>query len=195
MGKGRHRRDGSGTKAGKTRLGEFTYFSDTIHGRSHVSFKCPIHRIQRAVVEVMLNLNGREEPRLVSVSGHQGEVDGKMGFEVGIANGIFFDRLDEASVSELIRYLTSDSDCRVLDFLLVVTYHYSRDGKMLPVRFDHYHLRFSFEEGAIEVLMHHAKGTRRLPLDELFQIIFEELDRRAEHDRLGDVRAKVLRTL
>jgi len=191
----RRRRGEDSSTAKKIRLGEFTYFSDTIHARSLISFKCPALRMQRAVVETMLNLNGREEPRQISVSGLQGEIDGKMGFEVGIANGVFFDRLDEVAAGELVQYLASNGGCRVLDFLIIATYHYRRGGRMLPVRFDHHHLRFSFEGEAVEVLLHHARGTRRLPLDELFQMIFEELRRWGEKERLGEVRVEMMRTL
>lgn len=192
MGRRRRRR---ASATGRIRLGEFTYFPDTIHGRGLISFKCSVLMMQRAVVEAMLSLNGREEPRLISVSGLQGEREGKIGLEVGIANGTFFDGLDEDAAGRLIQYLTSNSDSRVLDFLLVATYHYHRGDRTLPVRFDHYQLRFSFEEGAVEVLLYHARGTRRLPLDELFQTIFAELRRRTSLGHLGEIRVEVIRTL
>jgi len=191
----RKRRKAPQATAGKDRLGEFAHYPNTIHGIGIISFRCPLPKMQQAVVETMLKLNGREEPRQISVSGHQGEVEGRIGFEVGIANGTFFDNLDVITASELIQYLASNSNCRILDFLLVATYHYRRGGKMLPVRFDHHHIRFSFEEGAMGVTIHHARGTRRLPLDELFQIILEELRRRAERERLGEVKIEAMRTL
>lgn len=194
MGRRRGRGDNP-YRTGKTWLGEFANFPDTIHGRSLLSFRCPVPRMQRAVVETMLNLNGREEHRQISVSGLEGEVDGRMGLEVGVAEGAFFDRLNEAVASRLIQDLASNSGRRALDFLLVATYHYSRGAKLLPVRFDHHHLRFSFKEGTIEVLLHHARGTRRLPLDELFQMIIEELGRRARQERLGEVKTEEMRTL
>lgn len=191
----RRRRGDISITVEKVRLGEFINFPDTIHGRSLISFKCPLLRMQRAVVEMMLSLNGRKDRRLLSISGFPSEVEGEMGFEVGVANGVFFDHLNEEVASRLVQFLSSDNGSHVLDFLLVATYYYKREEKVRPLRFDHHQLRFFFDTRTIEVLLHHVRGTRRLPLDELLLTIFRELISKAERERLGEVRVEALRTL
>lgn len=191
----RRRRGDISTTVEKVRLGEFINFPDTIHGRSLISFKCPLLRMQRAVVEMMLSLNGLEKRRLLSISGFPNEIEGVMRFEVGIADGVFFDNLSEAVASRLVQYLSSNNGSHVLDFLLVATYYYEREEKVRPLRFDHHQLRFFFDTRTIEVLLHHVRGTRRLPLDELLLIMLEELISKAEREHLGEVKVEALRTL
>lgn len=176
-------------------LGEFINFSDIIHGMSIISFRCPLQKMQGAVIEAMLNLNGREEQRLVSLSALPIEAKGIMSFEIGLANGIFFDYLDKPIANNIKEYLSLNSNHRNLDFLLVATYHYNLNGKYLPLKFDHHQIRFFFNTGKIEVLLHHAQGTRRLPLDELLQIIFDEIKRIVKRERLGEIKVETTKTL
>ncbi len=191
----RRRKAGDSIKLEEARLGEFINFSETVHGRSIISFKCPVQKMQRAVIDAMLYLNGHEEPRLLSLSALSMETQGVMGFEIGIADGIFFDNLDEETASGVTEYFSSNSGYRILDFLVVTTYRYSREGRILPLKFDHHLLRFLFNAGKIEVLLHHSQGTRRLPLDELLQIIFDELRRIVGRGRLGEMKVEATRTL
>jgi hypothetical protein len=95
----------------------------------------------------------------------------------------------------LIEYVSKNDSLRVLDFMLIATYHYHREKRQLPVRFDHHHIRFSFlpREKVGQVLIHHIRGTRRLPLDELLQTIFDGLQDIAERDHLGAVRSQVVK--
>lgn len=191
----KRRRTGDSTKLKEARLGEFINFPETVHGRSIISFKSPIQKMQQAVIEAMLYLNGHEEPRLLSHSALSMEMQGVMGFEIGIADGIFFDNLDEETASGVTGYFSLKSGYRILDFLVITTYRYSREGRILPLKFDHHLLRFFFNAGKIEVLLHHSQGTRRLPLDELLQKIFDELRRIARRERLGKIKVEATKTL
>lgn len=191
----KRRRTGDSTKLKEARLGEFINFPETVHGRSIISFKSPIQKMQHAVIEAMLYLNGHEEPRLLSHSALSMEMQGVMGFEIGIADGIFFDNLDEETASGVTGYFSLKSGYRILDFLVITTYRYSREGRILPLKFDHHLLRFFFNAGKIEVLLHHSQGTRRLPLDELLQKIFDELRRIARRERLGKIKVEATKTL
>jgi hypothetical protein len=176
-------------------LGEFANFPTTVHGIGRIAFTCRVSEIKQAIVETMQELDGREQFVPLSVSGLQGELDGKMGFEVGAANGMVFERLNDAMALNLIEYVSKNDSLRVLDFMLIATYHYHREKRQLPVRFDHHHIRFSFlpREKVGQVLIHHIRGTRRLPLDELLQTIFDGLQDIAERDHLGAVRSQVVK--
>jgi hypothetical protein len=177
-------------------LGEFAHFPTTVHGIGRIAFRCPASEIKQAIVETMRQLDGREQFVPLSISGLQGEVDGRMGFEVGVANGTVFERLDEATALALREYVSKNDDLRILDFILIATYHYHEDKRQLPVRFDHHHIRFSFlpREKVGDVLIHHIRGTRRLPFDELLQTIFDGLQDVSERDHLGAVRTQVVKT-
>jgi hypothetical protein len=176
-------------------LGEFAHFPTTVHGIGRIAFRCRASEIKQAIVETMRELDGRQQFVPLSISGLQGEVDGRMGFEVGAANGVVFERLDEAAASALREYVSKNEDLRVLDFMLIVTYHYHGVKRQLPVRFDHHHIRFSFLRGEKvgDVLIHHIRGTRRLPFDELLQAIFDGLQDIVQRDHLGAVRTQVVK--
>ncbi len=190
----RRQKAGDSIKLEEVRLGEFINFPETVHGRSIISFKIPVQKMQLAVIEAMFYMNGHKEPRLLSPSTLPKETKGVMGFEIGIADGIFFDNLDEETARGATEYFSLKSGYRILDFLVVTTYRYSREGRVLPLKFDHHLLRFFFNSGKIEVLLHHLQGTRRLPLDELLKIIFDELRRIVRRESLGKMKVESTRT-
>ncbi|MCJ7770042.1 hypothetical protein MUP37_00525 [Candidatus Bathyarchaeota archaeon] len=175
--------------------GEFINFPASVHGRSLVSYRSPMVRMQLAVVETMLNLDGRRETLQLSPSDLPREVEGTLSFEVGLANGVFFDRLDRQTANHILEHISSGRDRRILDFLIVVGYWYSRGVKTQALRSDHHQLRFLFSPGSFEALLYHSRGIRRLPLDDLFTTIFDELKRTLAREQLGKIRIELLETL
>jgi len=179
----------------KSLSGEFTNFPTVVHGRSQVTYRCQMVQMQLAVIETLLSLDGRTETLQLSPSDLPVEVEGTLSFEVGLANGVFFDHLDRQTANDLIQHIYSSKDQRILDFIIVVGYWYSRGKKTQALKTDHYQLRFLFSQRSFEALLYHSRGIRRLPLDELFTTVFNELKRTLAREQLGAIKIELLETL
>ena len=175
-------------------LGIFANFSPILHGTAKIMFPCQPSDAQHILVEVLQELNGHQEPRILSVADMEGEVKGRMGFEIGIGEGNYFLYLDEETVADLTALLESQRRPRPLDFLLILTYYYKKDGKNMPLKFDYHQLRFLFGQNFFDVILHHVKGTRRVPLDELLMMLFNRYDQKLQRHRLGSAKIQQIRT-
>jgi hypothetical protein len=137
--------------------------------------------VQLSVIRALRQFNGDKRRHTFSIPGHAGEHPGELGFEVGVADGLYFNYLDADAEILFDAALSKKRSFDTLDFLFVVTYHYVRDGRLSPLRFDYHHLRFLFRGGGFDVCMYHCKGIQRLPLDEVLSTILaairEELRR------------------
>jgi hypothetical protein len=179
----------------KSLFGEFSNFSAVVHGRSLVTYRGQTVQMQLAVIETMLSLDGRKETLRLSPSDLPAEVEGTLSFEVGLANGVFFDHLDRQTANDIMQHICSGKDQRILDFIIVVGYWYSRGEKTQALKTDHYQLRFLFNQRSFEALLYHSRGIRRLPLDDLFTTVFDELKRTLAREQLGKIEIELLETL
>ncbi|MFQ6075954.1 MAG: hypothetical protein ACE5Z5_07455, partial [Candidatus Bathyarchaeia archaeon] len=167
-----------------TSLGVFSGTPHPIHGIAQLTHGGPASRLQRAVVQSLYEMNGSKEARPLSVAGRPGTYDGEVSFQIGVGNGVYFDYLDAETLGELFELMNRRNALPVLDFLIVVTYHYLRGGKRVALRFDHHLLRFVFHKDRVELLLAHTKGIRRTPLDELLSRVIGRIIREAERQRL-----------
>ena len=175
-------------------LGTFANFSPIIHGTARIRFPCQFTDAQNVLLEVLKELNGHEEPRILSIADTEGEVVGRMGFEIGVGEGNYFIYLDEETAADLTALLKSRRRPRPLDFLLILTYHYKKEGRNMPLKFDYHQLRFLFGQNVFDVTLYHVKGIRRVPLDELLMIFLNRFDQKLQKLRLGPAKIEHIRT-
>jgi hypothetical protein len=166
-----------------------------VHGVAEVFHNDPSFKVQTSTIEALRKLNGYKESYPLSVSGHLETYRGVLGFEVGVAEGVFFNNLDDKTVRRLCDPLNSSNSYHILDFLIIATYHYSSQGKMLALNFDHYLLRFIFNYEGFELRLFHSKGTRRMPLDELLNRVFDKIRERMQQSFLEGITVKYIKSL
>jgi len=164
----------------KTQLGIFTNFPTIIHGFAKFTYKEHVAKIQRTIVRAFYKFNGSNETYMISPASRAGTYQGTLGFEVGIAEGTYFNNLNEKMTEKLYRSITPWKHYPILDFLIIVTYHYKLKRKKVNLNFDYNHLRFIFSENELEVRLFHSKGTRRMPLDELISRIMNSINQEME---------------
>jgi hypothetical protein len=152
-------------------LGLFTNYPQLVHGLARLTVEAPRGEIQFSIIKALRQFNGDKRRHSFHISGHRGDYPGELGFEVGVADGLYFYYLDTDAENLFTTALSKKRSFDTLDFLFVVTYHYARDGRMNPLRFDYHHLRFRFRVGGFEICLFHSKGIRRLPLDEVMSTI------------------------
>jgi len=183
------------SKRKSSSLGRFTNFPSTRHGTATISHKASNLRIQRIIIESLRELNGYTSPQVLSVASGSGTRQGEVRFEVGVANGVAFQFFDEETLRELMRLLKNRQPFPVLDVLIIVCYYYPKNGRNVPLNFDHHLLRFTFSPGKFTTGLFHMKGIRRIPLDDLLHQVINRVKRKMVENRLKTFKLEYLRTL
>jgi len=114
-----------------------------------------------------------------------------MVFEIGIADGLEFNFIDEEEKNRWLSLLTNRI-FETLDFIWIVRYYVSKKGKNRPLKFDYYMLRFIFRPEAMELRIHHERGTRRLSIEDLIKTIGEKINKELERKEEPPLRLESL---
>jgi hypothetical protein len=155
-------------------LGVIDEFPFIIHGKAVLKHGVPNNRVRELVIQGFYTLNGREEDRLLSVSSRPGPFLGKQGYTVKIGYGSIFDNFNEKTLEKLVKS-TSFSQ-RFMDFQIEISYHYDREGKKVPLRFDQHLIRHIFLSNKIGIMLVHIKGIRRTPLTDVLRLVTKIID-------------------
>jgi hypothetical protein len=182
-------------KQQKSSLGRFTNFPSIIHGTVKISHKTSNTRLQRIIAEALRDLNGYTTRQVLSVASDSGTRKGEVSFEVGVADGLNFHYIDEETYTEIIKPLKARKSFPVLDVLIIVLYHYTKNGKTIPLNFDHHLLRFTFKKGELNAYLFHMKGIRRMPLDDLLHQLINRIKGKMTKNRLKTFKIESFRTL
>lgn len=176
-------------------LGRYDNFPTIIHGIARLLHQIPLPTLQQLLIASLHEINGRKEPYEISVADHPGTYQGELSLEVGVAEGVYFNYLDNHELSRLYESLSSRGLFEILDFLIIVGYHYSREGKKIALKFDRHILRFLFYENTIELNLFHERGIRRMPLDDLLNYVIKNLSQKIERSDLPPLKVEHFRTL
>jgi hypothetical protein len=151
-------------------FGKFDNFPDYIHG-----------------VLTLNKLNNFTTKLELSDADHSKRQEGLMIFEVGIADGSYFQFLDHETVTKLSTYnqvVKNQQVSVLLDVLVIISYHYYRQDKKISLNSDHNILRFIITPKLLNIYLFNAKGIRRLPLDQFLQRLFNKLHEEMKRQHL-----------
>ena len=131
--------------------------------------------LQKALLSALTSLLKSPMSREITVADRDGYSEGSAAFKVGIGNGEAFDILDRKEEERVLSRIENEGWFANLD--LVFHIHYSiSDGRVHKVHRDEYIVRMVFQQQSVEVLVHHAKGVRRIESDELVKILVKALN-------------------
>jgi hypothetical protein len=175
-------------------FGRFSNFPSMIHGTAKISHKTSSTRLQRVIAEALRDLNGYKTTQILSVASRSGRYPGETTFEVGVADDLYFNYLDDETYTHLVTRLKSRRVFQALDVLIVVLYHYYKKEKRIPLHFDHNIIRFTFKKGELNVYLFHVKGIRRMPLDDLLNFVIARIKGKMTENRLKTFIIDYIRT-
>jgi len=155
-------------------LGVIDEFPFIIHGKAVLRHDVPNNRVRELVIHGLYKLNSREEDRLLSTSSWSGPLLGKQGYIVKIGYGSIFYNFNEKTFKKLVT--SSSFSQRFLDFQIIISYHYLREGKKVPLRFDQHLIRHIFLSDKIGIMLVHIKGIRRTPLTDVLGLVTKIID-------------------
>ena len=174
-------------------LGVIDEFPFIIHGKAVLKHDVPNSRVRELVIQGFYKLSGQEEDRLLSVSSRPGPFLGKQGYTVKIGYGSVFENFNEKTFKKLVK--SSSFSQRFLDFQIVISYHYDREDKKVPLRFDQHLIRHIFLSNKIGIMLVHIKGIRRTPLTDVLRLVTKIMDQSFSSNGFNGVTIEELKAL
>lgn len=168
-------------------FGKFDNFPDQIHGRLKIGHRTSIFKIYQIIIQTLNKLNNFTTKLKVNDTDHSNRLEGLMVFEVGIADGSYFQFLDHETMTKLSGYhqlIKNQQISVLLDVLVIISYHYYRQDKKISLNSDHNILRFIITPKLLNIYLFNAKGIRRLPLDQFLQRLFNKLHEEMKRQHL-----------
>ena len=178
-------------------FGKFDNFPDYIHGQLKIGHRTSILKMYQIIVLTLNKLNNFTTKLELSDADHSKRQEELMVYEVGIADGSYFQFLDHETMTKLNDYqLVKNQQVSVLlDVLVIISYHYYRNDKKIALNSDHNILRFVITSRVLNIYLYNAKGIRRLPLDQFLQRLFDKILEEMKRQHLKTFTIEAFNTL
>lgn len=174
-------------------LGQYEKFPQIVHGIASFTYKFSAEKLQRVILQVFYELN-RETYDLSNIT-YLPSSQCTVSFEIGIAEDVSFNFLDEEELGRFLKWVQKNA-LQFLDFFCVARYHVvKKDEKRVPLKFDHYFLRFSFYQRGMELRIVHERGTQHIPLEDLIDFVVKQINRKLIERKLEPLSKRYLRAL
>jgi len=174
-------------------LGQYERFPQIVHGIGSYAYKSPASVLQQAILEVFYRLN-KEDHELSKVT-YIPSSQCKVSFEVGVAEDISFNFLDDEELERCEKSVEKNA-LQFLDFFCVVRYHVVKaGGKRVALWFDHYFLRFIFYQRDLELRVVHERGTQHIHLEDLINFLVKRINDELSKRKLETLSKRYLRAL
>lgn len=158
-------------------LGYYRNFPQLIHGKTSFHTKYSLRTLQKAIIQTLHKLNAYEAPfeEVVGLPPLSLTAKCKVNFDFGMANELTFTYLDKEEALNMKKRVRRNP-FPILDFLCVIRY-YKMTGhqRKRPLKFDYYFMRFAFDEGGMQVLIHHERGPQRIPPQDLLNFVIGQI--------------------
>ena len=174
-------------------LGRYENFPEVIHGIARFTCQSSTRKVQQAILRTLHRLNEQvfSLKDMATFSSSECEVS----FEIGIADGIEFNYLDEEELNRFRKGIVKKA-LPALDFFCVVRYHIKKSGKRVPLKFDYHILRYTFHNKKnLELRVSHQRGIRRVSVENLVTFITKRINEELSQNRLKPLELKSLRAL
>lgn len=152
-------------------LGIYSDFPSFSHFEIGFSLNTSVDKAVIYIVNGFGALNTLEDNIDTSVAGHSGAFSVGRSFEVGMAEGLYFNYIDAHEVERITKLSPYPSS---VDFLVYVNYKYEKGRKLVSLLPDRYLIRFSFEDSLIRVFQ--LGGLRRTPPDDVIVLVAGLID-------------------
>lgn len=150
-------------------LGIYEDFPDTFHCAASYTHKTSKTNLQKTVINVFYALNKQTHNLSDIVTAPSTGCSAS--FECGVAEALTFNFIDDEEIAKFKRLFTEKTVFSTMDFMCIIRYHVK--GK--PLKFDHFMLRFSFQEKTMLILVYHEKGPQRVQPEELLSFLAKNI--------------------
>ena len=174
-------------------LGKYEKFPQIVHRVGSFTYKLSAATLQQAILQTFHSLN-KQTCNLSDVTHFPSSVPCKVSFEVGIAEDIAFNFLDDEELERCQKSIQKDV-LQFLDFFCVARYHVMKaDKKRTALKFDHYFLRFIFYQRDLELRIAHERGTQHIHLEDFVNFMVERINFELAKRKLETLSKRYLQT-
>ncbi|MCS7385925.1 MAG: hypothetical protein NDF55_04200 [archaeon GB-1867-005] len=153
-------------------LGKCVSFPKYSHYTAHYSTVQDIKYIKRAIVKALKSIDGKRDRIILSIAGRMGEVNGERIFQVKVADGNKFKKINSNILRILINSVV-DNILNFIDFEVKIRYRYlDENGRRRSSWSDRYLVRVYFTELTFKIQISHIGGLRRFTPRELGKMIY-----------------------
>jgi len=174
-------------------LGKYEKFPQIVHRIGGFTYKLPAATLQQAILQTFNSLN-KQTCNLSDVTHLPSSLPCKVSFEVGIAEDIAFNFLDDEELERCQKSIKNDA-LQFLDFFCAARYHVTKaDKKRIALRFDHYFLRFIFYQRDLELRIAHERGTQHIHLEDFVNFVIKQINIELAKRKLEKLAKRYLQT-
>ena len=149
-------------------VGTYQNFPENIHKETRFSTSLSNKKLQQTVIQTLNELNTHAS-RLDEVS--EPSIPGCIVvFEFGIAESNNFSYLNAEEAKDVIEVVNKEP-FSLMDFLCILRYYVTRDGKKKPLKFDYYMIRFLFDKNLVTMRVFHEKGPRYVSPEDMVNLV------------------------
>nr|MDO8100272.1 hypothetical protein [Candidatus Njordarchaeota archaeon] len=156
-------------------LGIYHDFPPFTHLDIRFSTRVPTPKTIALITGGIGKLNDLEERVNTWVAGRSGMFSVDRTFEVGIAEGLYFNYLDKREVERISKLSPPPS---TIDFIVYINYRYLKRDKVVSLLSDRYLLRVSVDSSSIKVFQ--MGGLRRTAPEDLITTIIGSINSQAK---------------
>lgn len=154
-------------------FGFYEDFPSHIHRVESFASGCSNLQLQQKLIQCLYEINRKEfsfeEVANPTIPGC------KLIFEFGLAGDEGFNYIDKEEAKKVLSLLMG-AHLHIMDFFCGVRYYKSKEDKKTALRFDYYLLRTIFNQGKVEIQVHHERGPRYVSPEDLIMFILKEMN-------------------
>ena len=172
-------------------LGTIESFPTVYHARASLLYEINSDNLQKAMIAGLQALAQEKKHLDVTVADLPGYRPGEISFKFGVGNKDGFDILDDKEAKRVVLRIEEKGSFRTLD--LIAHLHYTiNESKKHKVHQDQYMARLTFQNGRVEILVHHLKGVRRVSPDELVRLLLSATNRELGRNKYSEAELESL---
>ncbi len=155
-------------------LGVYENFPENIHKLTDFVISTSTKRFQQTLIQLLNEANNKTfdledvtEPAIPQCT---------VTLEFGIAEANNFNYLDKEETNKILRAIYKKI-LQTIDFYCVLKYYKTQKDKKIPLRFDYYMIRFTFNKNLVRMQIFHERGPRYTSPEDITKFVFNGINR------------------
>jgi len=154
-------------------LGYYESFPENIHKIARFATSISNKTLQQALIRTFHKINN-ETLSLEDVA-DPSVPQCTVIFEFGIAEVKDFNYLDDEEKSKALKAIQK-KPFQIMDFFCGIRYYKTQNDKKIPLKFDYYMLRFTFNKNSMQIQVYHERGPRYMSPEDLADFVTDKIN-------------------
>jgi hypothetical protein len=153
-------------------LGLYENFPKTVHKTTFFAASISNKRLQQALIQTLQKTNN-ENFNLETIT-NPSVPQCTVILEFGIAEANNFNYLDTDETNKVLKFIQK-KPFQIMDFFCALRYYKMQNAKKIPLRFDYYMLRFTFNKDSMGMQIFHERGPRYISPEDIAKLVAKKI--------------------